>query len=78
MQWKCTPLQCVEIQVPSGCHSVSVTNTLGQWFKVTRTACISISTAMDAQGMAVLPNSMLPPPVGRWTQQDWLMGRGLG
>lgn len=53
----------------SQCLSVQMTNAEGQWFKVTRAACISISTALDAQGMAVLPNSLLPPPVGRWTQQ---------
>lgn len=61
----------------SQCLSEQMTNTQGQWFKVTRAACISISTALDAQGMAVLSNSILPPPVGEVDTADWLLGRGL-
>ena len=61
----------------SECLSVQMTNTRGKWCKVTGTAFISISTTLEAQRMAVLPNSMFSPPVGRWAQQDLLIGRRL-
>lgn len=62
----------------SECLHVQMTNNHGKWFRVTRTAFIITSTVVDAQGMAVLPNSMFPPSVGQWAQQEWLIGRGLG
>ena len=61
----------------SECLSVQMTNTRGKWCKVTGTAFISISTTLEAQRMAVLPNSVFSPPVGRWAQQDLLIGRRL-